>query len=102
MLRALVQHGRFYRLLDPFSGPHTAWMTVAEDGSEFVAWFYKPEAMPEEAYINVCLAGLDPDAHYENVDNGQVISGAALMNMGLIIDWTVGDDFSQMWHFKRV
>ncbi|MFR2458608.1 MAG: GH36 C-terminal domain-containing protein, partial [Christensenellales bacterium] len=61
-----------------------------------------PEAMPEEAYINVRLAGLDPDAHYENVDNGQVISGAALMNMGLIIDWTVGDDFSQMWHFKRV
>ena len=48
------------------------------------------------------LAGIDPDAHYENVDNGQVISGAALMNMGLIIDWTVGDDFSQMWHFKRV
>ena len=101
-MRVLVQHGRFYRLLDPFSGPHTAWMTVAEDGSEFVAWFYKPEAMPEEAYINVRLAGLYPDAHYENVDNGQVISGAALMNMGLIIDWTVGDDFSQMWHFKRI
>ena len=101
-LRKLVQHGTFYRLSDPFQGPYAAWMTVVEDGSEFVAWFYKPSAAPEEAYINVRLSGLEPNAHYRNLSNGHVISGAVLMNMGLAIDWENGDDFSQMWHFVRV
>ena len=100
-LRPLVQRGRFLRLMDPFAGPYTAWMTVAEDGSEFAAWFYKPEAQPEEAYINVRLAGLESGARYRS-DDGRELSGAALMNLGLPLDWRPGDDFSQMWHFRRV
>ncbi|MGN0741358.1 MAG: GH36 C-terminal domain-containing protein, partial [Candidatus Fimadaptatus sp.] len=100
-LRPLVQRGRFLRLMDPFAGPYTAWMTVAEDGSEFAAWFYKPEALPEEAYINVRLSGLESGARYRS-DDGRELSGAALMNLGLPLDWRPGDDFSQMWHFRRV
>ena len=101
-IRPLVQRGRFMRLLSPYEGPCTAWMTISQDGNEFAAWLYKPEAAPEEAYINLRLAGLDEDAHYRCRADGRVYSGAVLMNMGLAIDWRNGDDFSQMWLFDRV
>ena len=98
-MRDLVQHGEFYRLMSPYDGDYTAWMTIARDGSEFAAWFFKPTARPEEAYINLRLNGLDPDALYRSLDDGREYSGAALMNLGLPIEWRNGDDFSQMWRF---
>lgn len=101
-MRDLVQHGEFYRLMSPYDGDYTAWMTIAHDGSEFAAWFFKPTARPEEAYINLRLNGLDPDALYRSLDDGREYSGAALMNLGLPIEWRNGDDFSQMWRFERV
>ena len=97
MLRALSTW-----VMSPYDGDYTAWMTIARDGSEFAAWFFKPTARPEEAYINLRLNGLDPDALYRSLDDGREYSGAALMNLGLPIEWRNGDDFSQMWRFERV
>ena len=101
-VRELVQRGVFTRLSSPFDGPYTSWMISAQDGGEFIAWFYKPDAYPEEAYINVPLAGLERDARYRELKSGAVYSGAALMELGLPIDWRNGDDFSQVWHFVKV
>ena len=101
-LRPLVQTGRFLRLQSPFEGGSTAWMTVAQDGTEFAVWYYKPEMQPEEAYINVRLRGLEENARYRDRESGRVYSGAALMHLGLPIDWQPGDDFSQMWRFVKV
>ena len=35
-IRPLVQGGKFYRLLSPFEGNQTAWMTVSQDEKEFL------------------------------------------------------------------
>ena len=100
-IRPLVQGGKFYRLLSPFEGNQTAWMTVSQDGTEFLVWYYKDFADPEEAYINVRLTGLEEKAHYQD-EEGNVYSGDMLMNLGLPIQWKNGDCFYQMWHFKRL
>lgn len=34
-------------------------MTVSQDEKEFLVWYYKDFADPEEAYINVRLTGLE-------------------------------------------
>ncbi len=100
-IRPLVQGGKFYRLLSPFEGNQTAWMTVSQDEKEFLVWYYKDFADPEEAYINVRLTGLEEKAHYQD-EGGNVYSGDMLMNLGLPIQWKNGDCFYQMWHFKRL
>ena len=100
-LRPLVQQGKFYRLLSPFAGNQTAWMTVSQDGSEFAVWYYKDFCQPEEAYINVRLTGLEQTARYQDED-GSCYTGEMLMNLGLPLRWKNGDYFSQMWHFKRL
>lgn len=71
-IRPLVQQGKFYRLLSPFAGNQTAWMTVSQDGSEFAVWYYKDFCQPEEAYINVRLTGLEQTARYQDED-GQLL-----------------------------
>ena len=100
-IRPLVQQGKFYRLLSPFAGNQTAWMTVSQDGSEFAVWYYKDFCQPEEAYINVRLTGLEQTARYQDED-GSCYTGEMLMNLGLPLRWKNGDYFSQMWHFKRL
>ena len=101
-IRELVQTGEFYRLMSPFDGDYTAWMTVAEDKSSFAAWFFRPFAEPEEAYFSVRLQGLDHDARYRCRENGMEASGAALMKLGLPVDWQKEDFLSQMWVFDKI
>lgn len=92
-IRPLVQQGKFYRLLSPFAGNQTAWMTVSQDGSEFAVWYYKDFCQPEEAYINVRLTGLEQTAYYQDED-GSCYTGEMLMNLGLLLRWKNGDYFS--------
>jgi len=101
-LRELIQTGDFYRLLSPFEGNKTAWMTVAKDGSSFAAWFFRPFIEPEEAYFTVRLQGLVSDARYRCRQTGLEASGASLMKVGLPVDWKTGDFLSEMWVFDRV
>ena len=100
-IRSLVQSGKFYRLLSPFEGNQTAWMTVSQDETECLVWYYKDFCDPEEAYLNVRLTGLQEEAYYRDED-GTVYSGDMLMNLGLPVRWKNGDYFYQMWHFKRI
>lgn len=101
-LRPLVQFGNFYRLENPFNGAYTSWMTISEDQKSFVVWFFKPIAEPEEAYINVRLAGLKEDLYYRCLEDERIYSGSSLMYLGLPIRWENGDYFSQMWRFARI
>ena len=101
-LRALVQFGDFYRLRSPFEGDETAWMVSAENGRHILAWYYKPYAQAEEAYLGIKLRHLEETARYRLLGTDQVYSGSILMHVGLTIDWRSGDHFSQFWHFERI
>ncbi len=101
-IRALVQFGIFYRLLNPFKGNQAAWMFVAEDQSEAVACWYQVLAEPNAPLISLFLKGLDPDSNYQQIDTGKVYGGDELMYAGIAIPRFKGDFRSLFWRFERV
>ncbi len=97
----LVRTGDFYRLKSPFKSEEAAWMLLAEDGSKLAVWYFKGQAVGEEAYFGLKLAGLDAEADYVCLEDGRVYGGDTLMNAGLNIPWDGKDYFSCMWRFER-
>lgn len=45
------------------------------------------------------LKGLEKEAYYKNEDTGEILSGAALMNAGILIKGLWGDFESKLIHF---
>ena len=100
--RSLIQQGTFYRLLSPFKGNETAWMTVSADQSRALVCYFKVLVEAEEAYLGLRLQGLDPKADYRCVETGCVYGGDQLMELGLPVDWENGDFFSELWTLEKI
>jgi len=108
---ALINRGDFYRLILPGdtvngkTGRCAAWMTVSEDRSEALVTFVVIRASIHPVYF-LRLAGLDPDARYQEESTGAVYGGSTLMNAGINLTaahkggWTDGS--SVVMHFMRV
>ncbi len=62
--RALFQFGTFYRLLSPFEGDMTAWMSVDEARSLAIAGWYRTLNTVNGPFLRLRLRGLDPDRLY--------------------------------------
>ena len=78
-----------------------AWMFVAKDRSEALFTFVQVLGRPNYPCRLVKLKGLDPKANYKNETTGEVHSGSALMNAGVVVD--INGDFNSMKiHFVRV
>ena len=92
-IRDLVQMGDLYRLEDPNTGDRGALTYVAGDCSRAVLFVYQ---LRQQSRQPVLLAGLDPDRFYRVtelnpppgreglVDAGKTISGAVLMQAGMV------------------
>jgi len=100
-IRHLVQFGDFYRLRSPFEGNDTAWIMVAEDGSEAFAVYVRELAEPHEPLDWLKLRGLDPAARYRIVGEETVYGGDRLMFAGLPIPRLQGDFQSMTWRLER-
>ena len=81
-----------YRLVSPFENKHRAiWEIVSPE---------KDRAMVTMVtfHCEVCgiviakLRGLDPQRYYKNEMTGEILSGAALMNAGLVLSGLSADD----------
>ncbi|MCA1041945.1 alpha-galactosidase [Bacillus infantis] len=82
--RSLLREGHFYRLLSPFEGNETAWLTVNEDKTEALAGWYKVLAManpPKQQTLK--LSGLDPSIKYQVSGSSRSYYGDELMQSGL-------------------
>ncbi|MGD7043116.1 alpha-galactosidase [Jeotgalibacillus proteolyticus] len=117
--RALLQFGDFYRLISPFEGNDTAWMTVSQDRSEALLAFYRMLSQPNAGLKRIKLSGLDADKTYEvewqegSNRRHRQYGGDELMNIGWQIPpfftGTVktgnthfyGDFQSAVWKFKE-
>ena len=98
-------YGDFYRLLSPFEGNDTAWMSVAPDRSEAIFTFVRARAIPNTMPPMVKLRGLDPDRRYEIAELGEVYGGDELMSAGLCLPMEVngaGDAWSALYTLKAV
>ncbi|WP_336989927.1 alpha-galactosidase [Bacillus infantis] len=82
--RSLLREGHFYRLLSPFEGNETAWLTVNEDKTEALIGWYKVLAManpPKQQTLK--LSGLDPSIKYQVSGSSRSYYGDELMQSGL-------------------
>jgi alpha-galactosidase len=89
--RALLQYGTFYRLLSPFEGNFTAWMSVAEHRRDAVVTFVRVLAQPNAPQTVLKFAGLDPELWYSIDGLTGRWTGAELMGWGLRLPDLTGD-----------
>ena len=109
--RKILQFGTFYRILSPFEGNITFWMTVSEDKKQAIAGWYRVLNGANLPFGRVRLQGLNPDFCYTELSSGASYYGDELMNLGLIttdgmsgqpddIHAAYGDFDSRLYVFK--
>ena len=99
----LTHNGDLYRIIAPTEDEFKcAWSFVAKDKSEALLTVIIKNRTPH-TFLNIRLKGLDENKMYVNEANGEIYSGALLMNAG--VNLSVGGDFDGgtnfMVHFKE-
>ena len=97
----LIQRGDYYRLISPFTPEESlfcAWETVKPDGSEALvcAVRYETDACTAPEYVKV--KGLCPDKMYRINGSEKTYLGAALMNIGLFLEYDFFTYPSRLYH----
>ena len=90
-LRATLLYGDFHRLLSPYEGNDTAWITVSKDKNEAVFMFVRAQHQPAQPPRLVRLRGLDEGKTYTICETGESYTGAELMHLGLSVQPGWGD-----------
>lgn len=101
-IRGLVQFGLHYRLLSPFEGNETAWMFVAEDGSEAAVFYFRVLSESNAPLSRLKLKGLDAGADYSIHGKEGIYGGDALMYAGISVGEQRGDFHSELIRLKRI
>ncbi len=90
-VRNTLLYGDFHRLLSPYEGNDTAWITVSKDQSEAVFMYTRALAKSFTYPPLVQLRGLAGDKVYTVVETGETYTGDELMNLGLSVRLPWGD-----------
>jgi len=98
--RQTLLYGEFHRLLSPYEGNDTAWITVAPDKNEAILMLARALALPGTYPPLVRLRGLDPAQTYRILETGETYGGDELMNIGLCIPLHWGDAASVSYTLK--
>lgn len=101
-VRTTLLYGDFHRLLSPYEGNDTAWITVAKDKHEAVFMLTRSQALANEMPPVVRLRGLDPAASYRVEETGECYGGDELMNVGLCCKLGWGDAASVSYVLRRI
>ncbi len=99
-LRATMQQGVYTRLLNPFENEGRAAWQFTDDKTVIVC-VYVDHQQPNPQPHRVKLAGLDAEALYTDEEHGIAASGAALMNLGLIMPSHGGDFATKVYVFEK-
>ncbi len=91
VLREILLYGDFHRLLSPFEGRDTAWITVAPDKRTAVLMFTRDLAQPNTDAPMLRLRGLDPALTYTVAETGETFGGDELTASGLCLSLPWGD-----------
>lgn len=108
--RTLIHSGDFYRLLSPYSN-QTAWMVMDKEKSKGLVAWYQVLARSNASYDVLKLQGLQEQALYRITGFDTPVSGAYLMQFGLMIrpsfngitttSDATGDYQSRIWEIER-
>ena len=92
-VRKTLLYGAFHRLLSPFEGDDTAWITVSPDRREAVFTLVRAHAqsgsVPSLPFVR--LRGLDAALRYRIAETGESYGGDELMRLGLCCPLPQGD-----------
>ena len=99
-LRNTLLYGDFHRLLSPYEGNDTAWITVSPDQTEAVFMLTRALAKAGTQPILVRLRGLAAEKVYTIQETGERYTGSELINLGLSVRLPWGDAASVSWTLK--
>ncbi|MBQ8163227.1 MAG: alpha-galactosidase [Clostridia bacterium] len=101
----LIQYGDYYRLLTPFhpeESLYCAWQVTKDDKSEALVCAVRYESDASTAPQYVKLKGLKENAWYTVNDSEEKYLGAALMNIGLFLEYDFISYPSRLYHIVEV
>jgi alpha-galactosidase len=99
----LIRTGDLYRIGNLFENPeYDCVQYVSKDKGEALVVYNQVLHKPNYHSRRIRLKGLQKDAFYRNEESGEVYSGAALMNAGILIKGLWGDFKGKLYHFIRV
>ena len=97
----LIQFGDYHRLISPFTpeeSRYCAWEVVSKDGNEALACAVAYESKCTVAPELLRLRGLNPNKYYRINGSEETYLGAALMNVGLWLDYDHVSYPSRLYH----
>lgn len=99
----LIREGDYYRLTSyQENHENDSFMVVSKDKSEAVAVYIQVEARPKLRSVRIRLKGLEENLQYMVSSDDNVLSGAILMNAGIIMDGLWGDYQGRLIYLKKV
>ncbi len=101
-LQTLVRTGDLYRLVSPFETNYCSWEIVSEDKKQVMLFACKVLAVAYSKNKLIKLRGLNPDAKYKNLANGQIYGGDMLMYKGIRINYKMQDFATELVRFEEV
>ncbi len=97
----LIHNGLYYRLSDPMNDKFAVWEFVSEDKKEVLVNGVIFRTEPNRTQYLIKLRGLLPDADYRLDNSGGVYKGNALMNGGILLPRSWGDNYPVEMHFIK-
>lgn len=95
----LIHHGLYYRLSNPMTDAFAIWEFVSENQREVLVNGVIFRTEPNCTQYHIRLRGLLSELHYRLEENGNVYSGAVLMNGGILLPKSWGDYAPVEMHF---
>ncbi|MBQ4043803.1 MAG: alpha-galactosidase, partial [Clostridia bacterium] len=97
----LILSGDLYRIDNPAEGNFFTEAVVAKDKSEAILVCYRRMGSVNNEIKRIRMQGLDPHKNYYVRELDRTLSGAALMNAGLVPKFAKGDFLSVKYHFEE-
>lgn len=98
---SLIHNGAYYRLSDPMREKYAVWEFVSADRTEVLVQGMIFRTEPNMLQYTIRLRGLLPDGRYRMEENGEIYTGDALMNGGILLPKTWGDYAPLELHFLK-
>lgn len=101
--RDLIAYGDYYRLSSPYDDSiFTAWQFVSKDKSESLVCAVTQDISILDRNCYIHLRGLESDSLYRIEQTGQILSGAALQNIGILLPHTQPQYSAFVFELKKM
>lgn len=98
----LILRGDLYRIDDPTDGNFCSEAIVSKDRSRAVLVCYRRMGGVNNEIKRVRMEGLAPGRRYRVPELGLTLTGATLMHVGIVPDYTQGDFATAKYHFEAI